>query len=461
MKNSTVSISVFALALLITGSIDSLRNLPATALFGEALPFFFVLAAVLFLIPVSFVAAELSANLPGEGGIFAWVERAFGQYSGMVAIWLLWINTMIFFPTILSFIASTAVYFFDPQLANNRYFLIAVILVVIWLLTLVNLRGLKLSAKFASACAVIGMVIPMGLIMILALLWLLLGHDSQLHLSVHKLLPNLNAGNSWVSLTAIITSFLGMELATVHVAHIQNARRKFPKALMLSMVFIIITMLFGSLAIAIVLPANKINLVAGLMQAFGNFLSAYHLSFLMPLLTVMIVVGSIGGMINWLISPARGLLQAGERGFLPKSLCKTNSADMPANILIAQASLVSLICLVFLLMPSVNASYWLLTDLSTELYLLMYVLMFLSAFRLPKFYQQASGAFCVPGKHGNKVLSTLGLVGCVIAIIIGFFPPGGINTNMRLPYPEVFAMGLLLMLLPLIVFFGYRYRSHS
>ncbi|OGT46910.1 MAG: transporter [Gammaproteobacteria bacterium RIFCSPHIGHO2_12_FULL_41_15] len=461
MKASPVSISSFALALLITGSIDSLRNLPATALFGSLLPFFFCLAAILFLIPVSFVSAELSANLPGEGGIFAWVDRALGQYSGMVAIWLLWINTMIFFPTILSFIASTAVYFLDPQLANNRYFLISVILSVIWILTLINLRGLKLSAKFASVCAIIGMVIPMTFIMLLALAWLLLGHSSQLHFSTETLIPSLHQSNSWVSLTAIITSFLGMELATVHVAHIKNAKQKFPRALMLSMIFIIITMLFGSLAIAVVLPAKQINLVAGLMQAFGNFLAAYHMSFLMPILTLMIVIGSIGGMINWLISPARGLQQAGNRGFLPKTFCKANKADMPSNILLLQAILVSMFCLVFLLMPSINASYWLLTDLSTELYLLMYILMFVSAFRLRKFYRKDTEAFKVRGKYSLFVLCGLGLAGCTVATVIGFIPPDGITLSMTIPYPEIFAMGLLIMILPLLGLWFYKAKQDA
>ncbi len=457
---SAVSISTFALAMLITGSIDSLRNLPATALFGSALPFFFLLAAIFFLIPVSFVSAELSANLPGEGGIFAWVEKALGQYAGVAAIWLLWINTMIFFPTILSFIASTAVYFINPALAGNKYFLIAVILSVIWALTIINLKGLKFSARFASICAVIGMVIPMAIIMLLALIWLIIGNPTQLHFTAQNLLPNLDHGNSWVSLTAIITSFLGMELATVHASNVKNAKKKFPKALMMSMLFIIITMLFGSLAIGLVLPATKINLVAGLMQAFANFLGAYHIKFLLPVLTVMIVIGSIGGMINWLISPAKGLYHAGEKGFLPQKLYSLNSAGMPAKILISQAILVSLICLVFLIMPSVNASYWLLTDLSTELYLCMYIMMFISAFLLPKLYKSQPDSFKIPGKTwGIRILAIMGLMGCIVAIVVGFFPPGDINLKMAISYPDLFGLGLILMILPVFGFYAYKARE--
>ena len=55
-----------------------------------------------------------------------------------------------------------------------------------------------------------------------------------------------------------------------------------------------------------------------------------------------------------------------------------NQHNVPSRILITQAILVSAVCLAFLLMPSVNGSYWLLTDLSTQLYILMYLLMFIA-----------------------------------------------------------------------------------
>src|SRR4051794_24153396 len=104
---STEKISVLALVLLITGAIDSIRNLPATALFGSSLIFFFVLSAIIFLIPVALVSAELSSTWSEEeGGIYSWVQHAFGKTTAFIAIWLQWVNTMVWYPTILLFIAS-------------------------------------------------------------------------------------------------------------------------------------------------------------------------------------------------------------------------------------------------------------------------------------------------------------------------------------------------------------------
>src|SRR5450432_283077 len=100
-------ISTFTLVLLITGAIDSIRNLPTTALFGSTLIFFFLFSAIIFLIPVALVSAELASIWSDiEGGIYSWIKHSFGEKLAFLAIWLQWINTMVWYPTILSFIAA-------------------------------------------------------------------------------------------------------------------------------------------------------------------------------------------------------------------------------------------------------------------------------------------------------------------------------------------------------------------
>ncbi len=447
-------ITTFALVMLIAGSIDSIRNLPATALFGSAIIFFAVFAGIVFLIPAALVSAELSSAWTQKSGIFHWVQLAFGKRTGFLAVWLQWINTMVWFPTILSFIAGTLAFLIDPSLAENKLYLVTVILTTFWFLTILNLRGVKASAKFASICALVGMIIPMALIIGLALFWVLGHHPLQLHLTMDNLLPNLSHGQSWISLTAIMTAFLGMELATVHVRQVNQPQKTFPKALMYSVIIILITMVMGALAIAFVLPTDKINLVDGIMQAFSSFFTAYHMKWMIPVITVMIVIGSLGGMINWIISPAKGLHNAAQEGYLPEFFTKTNKYNVPYNILLAQAVLVTVICLAFLLMPSVNGSYWLLTDLSTQLYMLMYVLMFVAALFLRYKHAAQERPFIIPGgKAGMWVVAGLGLIGCCLTIAVGFIPPESIDIGSKMHFELMFVGGMLLMLSPLLVFY--------
>lgn len=458
---TTHKISVLALTLLITGAIDSIRNLPSTALFGPTLFFFFIFAALVFLIPVALVSAELAATWPEEpGGVYSWVDHAFGKNTAFFAIWLQWINTMVWYPSILSFIAGTMAYLINPALIESKIYLIAVILTVFWSLTLIGLRGLRASASFASFCAIAGMIIPMIFIIILAIIWLIKGNPVSIDLSLKNLIPHWKDSQSWVSLTAMVTSFVGMELAAVHVKDVQNPQRNFPRAMLFSVLLILSTMILGSLAITFVLPPEKINLVGGVMQAFNNFLEAYHLTFLLPVIIIMILIGSLGLMVNWIISPAKGLLLAANHGFLPDWLKKTNQQGIASRILLLQAILVTVICGAFLLLPSINAIYWLLTALSTELYLLMYLLLFVAAFRIKSKFKHLPRPFKIPGGNfGFYAVCLLGLTGCVLSLVVGFIPPAeSINTGDTGHYRLLFAFGILLMVSP--AFFFYLRRNY-
>jgi len=449
--NITKSLKLFTLVMLIVGGIDSIRNLPATALFGTTLIFFTIFSAIVFLIPAALVSAELASGHSEKGGIYHWVRLAFGEKFAFLAIWLQWINTMVWYPTILSFLAATAAFLINPALAQNKLYLVTVIVGTFWGLTWMSLKGVHVSAKFASVCSIIGTIIPMAFIIILGLFWMFQGKPLQVHFAANDLLPSLHVTNNWVSLTAIMTAFLGMELAAVHVNHIDNPQKNYPKAMLYSGIIILITMTLGALAIAVVLPAGQINLVDGVMQAFKNFFVVYHLAWLMPVMVLALVIGNLGGMVNWVISPAKGLLQAAEYGYLPKFLNKES------HVMIAQAILVCLLCSAFLLMPSVNGFYWLLTDLSTQLYMLMYVLMFLAAIYLRYKFSDQQHPFMIPGgKSGMWLVAGLGVIGCAITLIVGFFPPSGVNVGTTTHYEILFGCGMLAMVLPVLGFYQYR-----
>jgi len=461
MNNNKMSgISIFALVMLISGAVDSIRNLPATALFGTSLIFFLVFSAVIFLVPVALVSAELASSSAERSGVFHWTCHALGEKTGFLAIWLQWISNLVWFPTSLSFIAGTATYLLSPDLAQNRAYLISVILGTFWMLTLLNLKGVKVSAKFTSFCAMVGLVIPMTLLISLAAYWVYQGQLLQIHFTAANLIPKLHDSQSWISLTAIMTAFLGIELAAVHAKDVRNPQKAYPKALLFSVLLILGTMIFASLAIAIVLPKNKINLVNGALQAFSHFFAAWHIPWAMPMITLLIIVGVAGSMISWVISPVRGLLQAAQLDYLPAFLKKENKYGVASHILIIQAVMVSLFCLGFLLMPSVNGSYWLLTALSTQLYILMYIIMFIVGLVTRYKHPDLRGSFKIPGgKTGLWIVCLIGLFGCVITLIVGFIPPDGINVGSLMHYETVFVSGMIVMILPVLLCYAYKNRQ--
>ena len=453
-------ISFFSLVILIIASIDNIRNLPAAALFGSSLIFFFIFSALVFLIPTALVAAELSSTFPEKGGVYQWVNQAFGKKWAMAAIWLQWINTMVWYPTMLSFVAGTFTYLIDPALAENKVYLISCILTVFWGLTLINLRGLHVSALINNICAVVGTILPLLFLIGLGAVWLFTNQPQQISLSWENSIPSLSQSTSWVSLIAIMASFLGIELAGVHVNEIRNPQRNFPRAVLFATTFIFVSMALGSLSIAFVLPEKEISLVSGVMQVFHSFFHVFGLEWLTPVLTLAIVIGSVGMMINWLISPAKGLLHAAEFGFLPPFFSKKNKAGVASNILIGQGVLVTLFCVLFLFEPSINSFYWFLTALSTELYMIMYILMFAANICLHYRYTHRPSSFRIPGgSSGMWLVSLLGLFGCLTTIAVSFFPPENIDVGSPTRYLLMICIGNILTISPLFFFYWYQKKN--
>lgn len=459
-KSPQKLLGVFPIVMITVGSVDSIRNLPATALLGSHLIFYFLLAAVFFFLPCALVSAELSSVRGQTGGIYGWVKDAFGIRAGFLAVWFQWAENVIWYPTILAFIAGSLGYLFSPEWALNNYFIIAVIVVAIWSTTLINLRGILTSSHFANFCTIVGLLFPMILIIGLGGYWYFSGHPLFIDLHAKALVPHSTTHDMWIVLTAMMMSFAGIEIATVHATDVKTPLRTYPLAMLLSVIILLITLMGGSLAIAISVPQQQLSPLLGIMQSFNMFFINYHMHWFLPIVALMLVVGGLGGVNNWVIAPTRGLLIAAEDGSLPAVWRKKNKRGAPTVLLIFQAVLVTLMAGVFTLFPSVNASYWLLTALAAQLYVIMYMLMFASAYRQRQKKSIDDYGFRIPGgRIGFFVVCLLGLLACIVIFMIGFIPPTDTNIGSPWFYEIILLAGLVVMSLPPFIIYWLCHRK--
>lgn len=92
-------------------AIISLRGLPMMAQEKLTMFFYIFFATFLFLIPAALVSAELGSAFPTRsGGIYTWVRQAFNQRMGFTAIFLQWIQNVVWYPTVLGFAAASLAY---------------------------------------------------------------------------------------------------------------------------------------------------------------------------------------------------------------------------------------------------------------------------------------------------------------------------------------------------------------
>lgn len=447
-------LSVFSLVMINVIAIDSLRNLPTNAATGLYIIFYYLLASLVFLIPCLLITAELATNHPKTGGAYIWVRNAFGPLYGFITIWLQWIYNVIWYPTILSFIAVNIAYLFNPSLGSHKAFVVPLIIGLFTLSTIANNYGMKLSSLVSTLSAIIGTIIPMIAIIILGLAWVLLGKPLAIEPTLTHFIPtNLN-GSNIAFLVVIFFSLMGFEMSGVHADEVNNPKRDFPKALLYSSILVMLTMVLASAAIAIVVPAHDLSIISGLDQAFSLFLTRFHLSWMMPIVILCIILGGFGGMSAWVLGPAKGLMVAAEDRCAPAFFAKANSRGAPVNMLFAQWVIVIVLCIMFLLFKSLNTWYWILSDLTAQLALLFYILMFAAAIRLRYTTEKKENAFLIPGgKLGLWITGLLGISSSLFAITIGFIPPSNIHINHVIGYEMVLIGGCMLFtLMPVLIY---------
>ncbi|MBK8048038.1 MAG: amino acid permease [Anaerolineales bacterium] len=456
---STGKISVMTLAIMNIVAVVSLRGLPAEAEYGLSSIFYYVFAAIVFLIPVSLVAAEMAAAWPQKGGVYRWVGEAFGTRLGFLAIWLLWIESTIWFPTVLTFAAVSLAFIgpsqtWDTALSANKWYVFVVCLVVYWGATLVNLRGMSAGARLSKWGGLIGTIVPAAILIIFGIVWLLTGHPSQMPIAAKDLFPDLTKINNLVLASSIFLFYAGMEMSAVHVKDIDNPTKNYPKAIFLASGATVAIFVLGTLAIGFVVPQQQINLTQSLLVAYDDFFKAFGLGFLSPVIAIMLAIGVLAGVSTWIAGPSKGLLAVGQSGFLPPFMQKTNKAGIQVNILLIQGVLVTLLTLLFVVLPSVQAVYQILSQLTVMLYLIMYMLMFAAGIWLRVREPNQPRPYRIPGgKIGMFIIAGVGFAGAVLAYVLSFFPPGQIAVGSTTTWIAMLAAGnIFFVVLPFIIY---------
>jgi glutamate:GABA antiporter len=435
----TKTINWITMALLTTVAVASIRGLPAMAPYGLGSIILYVIPAVVFLIPTALVAAELASGW--EGGIFGWVYAAYGGRAGMVAIWQQWIQNVVWFPVQLAFFASALAYIFNPGLAGSGVFIGAVIIVVYWIATFLALRGVKTFSEIGSKGLIIGTLIPVLALVVLAIIFVSTGGQPQMSVSASGFIPAWAGFAGVVLIISNFLSFAGMEMNAVHVTDMHDPGKNFHKSILLASILILLIFIPGTLAIASCLPASQIDLTTGVFVAFETLFAHIGITWGATLMAVLIVIGILASVVTWIPGPSRGLLLVGKEGYLPPWFQKTNKAGMQENIMAMQGLIVTALALFYALIPSVGEAFWILSAMAVQLYLIMYVMMFLTAMRLRRTAPDVKRGFRVPAM---KFVASIGVIASVAAFLIGFIQPAGENLNPFF-YAGILLVGIIVL----------------
>jgi len=458
---TAMKIGVITLAIMNVAAVVSLRGLPAEAVYGPSAAFYYLFAAVVFLIPTSMVAAELAAMFSNkEGGVFRWVGEAYGKRFGFLAIFLQWMESTIWYPTVLTFGAVTIAYIgmdtvHDSALASNKTFTLVTVLVIYWLATFISLKGLDWVSKVAKIGAIVGTIIPAGLLILFGIIYLATGGENHMDMT-QSFIPDLSNFNNLVLASSIFLFYAGMEMSGIHIMDVKEpASKNYPKAIFIGAIMIVVIFVLGTFSLGFIIPAKDINLTQSLLVGFDNYLNYLHLHWATPFIAIALMFGVLAGVLTWVAGPSKGIFTVGKAGYLPPFFQKTNKIGVQKNILYVQGGIVSLLALLFVVMPSVQSFYQMLSQLTVLLYLIMYMLMFTAAivlrYRMPK----AERPFAI-GRKGNGliwIVAGVGFLGSLLAFILSFIPPSQITTGSNTVWYSILIIGCVVVVaIPFIIY---------
>lgn len=460
-QNTNKGLSIFTLAMINVAAVVSLRGLPAEAEYGLSSIFYYVFAAICFLIPVSLVSAEMATGWPQKGGVFRWVGEAFSPSWGFLAIFLQWLQNSIWFPTVLTF-AAVSIAFMGPNqsddlhLSANNMYTLAIVLGVYWAATFANFLGVKVSGAISKWGALLGTLVPGAIIIILGFAYVLTGGEIQMPLHEQDLIPDLSNFNNLNLAVSIFLFYAGMEMSAVHIKEVNNPQKDYPKAIFIAAAITVTLFILGTLALGFIIPQSQINLTQSLLVGYNDLFAYFGMAWLGQIMAFFLALGVFAGVSTWVAGPSKGLLAVGKAGYLPTWFQKTNTNGIQVNILLVQAFIVTALSVMFVLLPSVQSAYQILSALTVALYLVMYILMFAAFLKLRAAKPNVTRSFVAPF---GWFFGVLGLVGCVIAFALSFYPPSQIPVGNPKVWVGLLMLGTVLGVL--IPFAIYSLRKES
>ena len=198
-----------------TAVVVGLEGLPEVGSFGLSLIFYYAIFTVIYFLPIGLVAAELGVGFPGEGGIYRWVKEALGERMAFLAIWCQWLQILVWYPTVLAVCAVSAAYLFDPTFGEKAWFVLLVSLVVFWISTIVNFKGIHESGWMTSLLLIVGTLLPVLAAIGFAGWWLFSGRPSAIPLHASEIIPDMTSIGKLVGVLAIFSFLSGRPLSPV------------------------------------------------------------------------------------------------------------------------------------------------------------------------------------------------------------------------------------------------------
>ncbi len=386
-------------------SILVLDSFVAPTIIGVSSITIWIISAIFFFLPYGLLSAELGSTYPDDGGIVSWVQRAFGEFWGVMEGWMYWINVAFWMPAVFTAFSGWLVLAVWPEMPVFLQAGIAIFMC--WVIVYIGIKGIDLSVEVASIMA----YLKMGILVLLGILGIIYGikngfaNDFSLHNWIPAFSDIINPQDGGY-FAVIVYNLLGFELIGSIGSHLADAKHTVPKMTVIAGVAIVAIYCFGSFGVLAAIPHESIDEVDGFVYAlkelctvFGSFGNVvFYIVIFAAILTL------VANMITWTLGGNESFMAADldkRSKFLGHRHPKYGTAD---NLYIVMGVISSLLLVLnYALSGNANEVFWTIFAFSSIVFMLCYLLMFPAALKL-KFTDNTPRVYEVPGGKAGMVV---------------------------------------------------------
>jgi APA family basic amino acid/polyamine antiporter len=301
----------------------SLAALGSVSIFGWALT---GAGAIL----LALVFANLGRSMPRTGGPYAYARSAFGDFVGFQTAWGYWIAVWAGNAAIAVAFVGYLGYFFPGVVANGLSAALAAI-AAIWLLTLVNIAGVREGGQVQLITTILKFV-PLAIIGLVGIFFIKGSNFGAF--APTGVLPGITSA---AALT--LWAFIGLESATVPAEEVKDPERNIPRATIIGTLLATGVYVLATIAIMGIIPSADL---AKSTSPFADAAQAIFGSWGGSAIALVAMISAFGALNGWILLQGRVPLAAAQDGLFPKAFAKVHGKrGTPVFGLVVSSILVS------------------------------------------------------------------------------------------------------------------------
>ena len=310
-----------------------------TLIYHLVIPFFWC-------IPVSLVSAELTCAMPVEGGFYRWTRAAFGDFWGFMAGWWNWTASFLLGSAYAVLFTDYLAYYF-PQLTGWKHYVVSLALIAI--ITWINIRGIQMVGKVATALEIF--------IFLPVIVMIVMGLSKWHHNPFVPLVPPNQpfAKVFGVGLALGLWLYSGYEQLSTVAEEVENPQRSYPRALALVVPLSIATYFLPTFA-SLAALGNWQQWRTGYFSDAAALIGGHWLGLWM---TLAAMIGNVALLNSTVLTTTRMPFAMAEDGYLPPILARHHKRYGTPSIAIVVSAVIYAALAVHTLGQLISIYVWL------------------------------------------------------------------------------------------------------